>query len=754
MTRKPRHRASDSPGDDAWPASLGSADRRTRWIAAAWGIGAVATMALAAGLALAPPHTLLRALAVVEVERGLADAAVVEALSQPGSGVLRGADPLPTGILDAWLVDTRSMTALGRAGPIALPQDVLSLLTSLNRGSVSIGDRKSVAWADLPGRPGSRIAFLVDEEQLRTRAARATRELALLAFGAAGLLLASGAAMARSRQQSRMRRQALAPPTSPEAIRNCETMQTLHAAAIGSGEALIVFDRKGIVLMANAQVLDVLDVSRDRLQGSPALSLLHRDSQAPYRAGLEEFMRAGAHRLDGQRFERRIKLASGKRVTLQVGFKIVHYARVPYCCIFAHDVSAEKQHKRTLQTALQEATRANEVKSRFLANVSHEIRTPLNGITGMTDLLGRSGLDAHQQDLLQTLRASTRQLRGLLTNVLDLCRIEADKMHLESVLFDADEWLGRCVRSFEGAAHKRGLALSYTSDLPHPILRGDPYRLVQILTNLLDNAVKFTSSGRIDVLVRSRMLRAPEGACALHVEVRDTGCGIEESVQRRLFAAYTQADDSTTRRYGGSGLGLALCRQLCHAMGGEIGVKSRPGVGSSFNFKIVAALGDGTPTFADTQPPDELDTATLKGARVLVADDNVVNQKLLRLWLEREGMTVESAANGEEAILLACERRFAVLLMDVSMPVMDGKDATRTIRSLALRGNAHRRLLASVPIIGVSALTSLKDRDDCLEAGMNAYVTKPLKRDVLLGAIVHAMKATPAGESPGARHAG
>lgn len=399
-----------------------------------------------------------------------------------------------------------------------------------------------------------------------------------------------------------------------------------------------------------------------------------------------------------------------------------------------------------LQAELDQARASGRARNRLLAAVSHEIRTPLNGVNGMLDLLERTALDAEQRELLGSARSSGKLLRVLLNDLLDLSKIEAGKLELEQIPFDVQEQLGAALRPFAARSSAQGLAFSVQWETPQRMLLGDPYRICQVLNNLVDNALKFTSQGQIRVAVRTVETHDTADDCELWLTVEDSGIGIAPERAQAVFDAFTQADVSTTRQYGGTGLGLYLCRQICERMGGQISVSPRAGGGSVFTCLLRCKVAHGMSPFVETQPLDQDLTRPLVGARVLVVDDNRVNQKLLELWLTKEQMQVCCAADGEAALRAVSERVFDVVLMDVSMPVMNGIDATSAIRALARSGGAGSQHFASLPIIGVSAYAMSGDRETCVAAGMDDYITKPIQRDALLTKIIAALNRSSAAE--------
>jgi PAS domain S-box-containing protein len=393
------------------------------------------------------------------------------------------------------------------------------------------------------------------------------------------------------------------------------------------------------------------------------------------------------------------------------------------------DMQREEELRRnaaSLATAYEElvatkeaAESAARAKAEFLATMSHEIRTPMNGVLGFTHLLGGTELTDEQRDYVNTIRSSGQSLLGLLNDILDFSKIEAGRMSLEHFPFELERALRDVLDLMRPQAAQRGIALRFERDESVPaVLLGDPGRVRQVATNLVGNAIKFTPSGQ--VVVRVRRDAATSGA---RVEVADSGIGIPAEKIGGLFQQFAQVDASTTRRFGGTGLGLAICKHLVELMGGAIGVESTLGRGSTFWFSlplplVTLSLGvderAGDPAAAI--PRLQRDGAPL---RVLVAEDNTVNQKLARRLLEKAGCEVDVANNGVEAVAMAAGAAYHLVIMDCYMPEMDGFDATRAIRERRPRGTG-------LPIIALTASALESDQEACLSAGMDDFLTKPI----------------------------
>ena len=397
------------------------------------------------------------------------------------------------------------------------------------------------------------------------------------------------------------------------------------------------------------------------------------------------------------------------------------------------EITAAKLAEQRMRDAMDKAVQANQAKSDFLAHMSHEIRTPMHAIIGLSYLLGKTSMDEHQSALLTKVTFASKALLAVLNNVLDFSKIEADELIIEYAVFGLRRLLKELteVMAVQASAQGIGFEVEAPDDLPTALV-GDATLLHRILINLLSNAIKFTASGAVKLSISQ--LPSQPGRASLCFMVEDTGIGIAPEVQAHLFTPFAQADASITRRFGGTGLGLSIVKRLVTLMGGEVMLKSTPGVGSEFKVVLEFALASGTELARIESPPPALNKDALLGVRVLAVDDSDNNREVTERILALAGAQVWLASNGQEALqFLEGQRRDVdVVLMDVQMPVLDGYDATRRIRA--------RLELLDLPIIALTAGALISERQRAIAAGMNDFIVKPFNAETLVGSILRNVK--------------
>jgi len=496
-------------------------------------------------------------------------------------------------------------------------------------------------------------------------------------------------------------------------------------------DGILIADEQDVILLANPKAESLFGYAPGELTGRHLASLAPANAQSPnaqspYKALRNQLIacpeRLVFTHLDGARKD-------GSAFPVEAGL-----ARLPAVddhdfslCVIVRDISARQQAELEMQQARTLAEHTAQAKSDFLANMSHEIRTPLNTIIGMGHLITGTHLDAQQHDYLRQLQNASEHLLTLIDDVLDFSRLENGTLALQRTSFSVQELLEALRVQFTDRARAKGLKLTCSAapDLPAQ-LEGDSLRIGQILSHYLDNAIKFTSQGEIEVSVRGQ----PSGSTAftLNVFVRDTGIGLTEQQQGALFTAFHQADTSSTRKYGGTGLGLAIARKLAELMGGSVGVDSHYGKGSTFWLSVPLRVSPGN-------LQQLLPSLDLRGCRVLLAEDHEVNQRLVSKLLQHVGVQVEVVENGQLAVERVREEDYDLVLMDMQMPVLDGGGATLAIRALGPRGQ--------LPIIAISASAMPEDRQRCRELGMNGFLAKPLKVEQLYATLRQWFKRQP-----------
>ncbi|WP_240387195.1 ATP-binding protein [Brevundimonas naejangsanensis] len=404
------------------------------------------------------------------------------------------------------------------------------------------------------------------------------------------------------------------------------------------------------------------------------------------------------------------------------------------------DITDLKRDAAALAEARDAADAANRAKSRFLANMSHEIRTPLNGVIGVAQALTRTELSSQQREMLELVQSSSRTLQTLLSDILDLARVESGRLELKEEPFDLARAVDEAALLYAAAARDKGLQfLVEVAPEARVWTQGDPVRLKQVLTNLVSNAVKFTASGFVSLTVDATPAEKPQ---TLRFVVQDTGIGFDAQAQDRLFNRFEQADGDITRHYGGSGLGLAICRELAAMMGGDLGCESEPGAGAAFiltlPLKPAQAPAAPSPALAATAPSDEGAEAAPRRLRILAADDHPTNRRVVELILDSAAFDLASVENGAQALEAYRAQPFDLVLMDMQMPVMDGLTAVREIRlHEAVMG------LPRVPVVMLTANALPEHLDKALAAGADRHMAKPFSVEDLLAMVADLTAQTP-----------
>jgi PAS domain S-box-containing protein len=499
--------------------------------------------------------------------------------------------------------------------------------------------------------------------------------------------------------------------------------------------AIIMMDSNGTITFWNPAAQMIFGYSAEEATGKNLHDLLApaRYHQAFY-AAFPAFVRTGKGAAIGTSTELAARTKDNREISVAVSLSAVMIDGAWVAVGIVRDITDVKHYQEQLIEARQTAEAANRAKSQFLANMSHEIRTPMNGILGMTQLLRYTMPSKEQEEYLTSLELSGNNLLALINDILDISKIEADRLILEESEFSVSSCIKEVVFTQLPQVKQKKLQIEtvLSDDLP-VLMQGDPLRFKQVVLNLLGNAIKFTKAGTITV---KASLRSEQGSAhELLVEVHDTGIGITPEAIERIFSSFEQADNSTTRTYGGTGLGLAICRRLAELMGGRIRVESIPEQGSSFYLELPCNPTAKTALKpVDQQPQAAVAVQQMKGLRVLVAEDNDLNAKTIVAMLTRLGHEATVASHGQEALELWNNTAFNCILMDISMPVMDGCLAMSTIRQQEVQMGGH------APIIAMTAHALSGDRERFLAEGFDGYLAKPVIMELLteeLDAVLH-----------------
>ena len=503
-----------------------------------------------------------------------------------------------------------------------------------------------------------------------------------------------------------------------------------------SPEAIVVANEEGRVVIFSAGAEAVFGYAAHEIVGGPIERLMPERFRGDHGKHVARFAAGPSDSLQmAQRRPIRGLRKDGVEIPIEASLARIVAGGETLFTTIVRDLTERYETEVSLVEARERAEQANRAKSIFLANMSHELRTPLNGILGVAEALATSTSDSRQKEMVDLIATSARALEALLTDILDLARIEAGRLDIQNEPFD----LGAMVRSvaalFAASAESKGL--SFNLDLPDSAaltLSGDCMRLRQILNNLLSNAVKFTETGGVTLAVETDCSGGP---CRVRFSVHDTGIGFDDEVGTRLFQPFEQSDSSITRRFGGTGLGLSICRRLVELMGGTIEARSVAGQGSTFSFEVTLAP-------ATLEPVEAVETPEWTGRplRVLLAEDHPVNRRVVELILEPVGIEVCSVENGELAVAEAATGSFDLILMDMQMPVMDGLEAVRCIR-----GREGEAGLPHVPICMLTANALPHFQAQALEAGADGFLTKPISAMALIQKITQLASNADAGNA-------
>lgn len=544
-----------------------------------------------------------------------------------------------------------------------------------------------------------------------------------------------------------------------QALRDLTSFQ--KALLDGAGHAIISAASDGIIRAFNPAAEALLGYSAEEVIGRHTPAIFHDPDEVVARArsfsselgvtiepGFEVFVEKCRRGLPNEHEWTYIRKDGGRlTVLLNVTALKTPDGEISGFLGVASDITPLKIVQQELTLAKEAAESSSKAKSQFLANMSHEIRTPMNGVLGMTELLGATQLNDRQRHMVDTIHRSGRALLGIINDILDFSKIEAGKLTLEYLTFDLRQVINEALEFFTEAVRKKGLTLTCViqAEIPRVVI-GDPVRLRQILLNLIGNAVKFTERGEVSVQVH--YVTQDAEWIRLKWVVKDTGIGIAEEAQHQLFTAFSQADGSTTRRFGGTGLGLAIVRQLVQLLDGEIGVESMPGHGSTFWFTVKLGTTSGQSSITPAPHTNVLSSSlhsfpSFIGTHVLLAEDNPVNREVALGMLGSMECRVEIVENGRQAAEATAKQRYDLILMDCQMPEIDGFSATAAIRAQEASSGTVRR----TPIIALTANAMEGDREKCLAAGMDDYLSKPFSQEQLRSVVQRWITAAPSADS-------
>lgn len=512
-----------------------------------------------------------------------------------------------------------------------------------------------------------------------------------------------------------------------------EMFHLARAACDHAMHGIVITDRESRIHYVNSAICELLGYTEDELVGGDVGIVFGTEKFDPSKTlgkkVISDIERGKAIRImnDAEAFTK-----DGEKIRIQVSTCSAPWQGRDDTVFITtiRDVREERRKAHELRDALNRAEQATRLKSEFLANMSHEIRTPLNGVLGMVQVLAHGNLTETQAEQVGVILDSGNTLMVLLNDILDLSKIEAGRMEVSPVPGDLRHKLSGLFRLHEASAREKGIGIRLFIDPSVPsLLIFDPVRVRQCLSNLVSNAIKFTAQGEVLIVVTSEP--AGPGQQRVIVHVSDTGCGIAADKLDRVFESFTQEDGSTTRKFGGTGLGLSITRKLARIMGGDVTVASETGRGSIFTLKFIAesaAAGAGQPGSNTVQMPVRKARSGLSGCRALVVDDNGINRRVARSFLEYYGIVISEASDGNEALEILNREMFDIVLMDIHMPGLDGEEAFKRLR--ASDSMNHR-----TPVIALTADSMRSDREKFLANGFDGYVSKPIEERAMMTAI-------------------
>lgn len=587
--------------------------------------------------------------------------------------------------------------------------------------------------------------------------AREPGRLVIVAPGILGCLyvwrLARSESSAPERGRERVQERAIGPLV--KSARRSE--RSARAVMENVLDGIVVLTGEGVIQDVNPALERMFGYSKYELIGQDLKLLVPKHGEPD--SAISTFRRTVTNDIMGVEWQMEGRHKDGTAIPLELSFNAVDVDDQKVFIYVMRDISARKEEEEKrkriheeLSAARDHALAASRAKSVFLASVSHELRTPLNAILGYSEMLIEDLPERMPSEIaadLQKIHNAGRHLLQVINTILDLSKIEAGRYELEERPLHIETILANVASMVEGRAHAKGLEVLSESDAMPSGLQGDATRLQQALLNYANNAVKFTPHGRITL--RSRLVDADAAGARVRFEVADTGIGIAPEVQGRLFTSFVQADSTTTRRFGGTGLGLAVTKGLAELMGGEAGLESVPGAGSTFWFTARlrrSAAAEETASASDGDADGAADLRALRerheGARILLAEDNDINREVAGALLEGSGLVVDMASDGAEAVDMAAKTRYRLILMDMQMPRMDGLEATREILSRQPDGPV---------VIAMTANAYADDQARCLAAGMRDFVAKPVEPEQMYRTLLRWLDATAGGEplnrSPG-----